>query len=310
MVLLPKRVIGPGTIGLISPSGHIVDPDRLEAAVAYFEARGWRVKRSPHVLGKWKYFSAPDAERLADLHAMAADPEVDVVMPARGGYGLSRLLDRLDYAALAASRKVFVGFSDFTVFNLALLARADFVTFSGPMARVDFGNASVDALTEQNFWPLIESAQHTTPALQCSHSYHAQTIEGVTWGTNLSVICHLVGTPFFSHFDGGILIVEDVGEEPYHIERCFLQLKLAGVLDRQRAIILGTFNGFDPESDIAKRHTMADVAETLREIAPCPVLTGFPFGHAPEKITIPVGGAARLEIREGEYRLTFSRYNK
>ncbi len=308
-MILPRRLAGPGTIGIVTPSGHLLDPERLDLAVANLEARGWRVKRGERLLEKWKYFTAPDAERAAQFHAMAADPEVDVVMPARGGYGISRLLDRLDYAALAASRKYFVGFSDFTAFNLAMLARQRCVTVSGPMARTDFGNDAVDPLMEANFWPLLTDAAHTGPPVAGPHPYPDQDIEGIAWGTNLSLVAHLVGTPWFPDVRGGILIVEDIGEEPYHVERCFLQLKYAGVLATQRAIVFATFNGFDPDGDVAARHTMADVLETVREIAPCPVLTGYPFGHAAQKISVPVGAQAKLAIRKGEFALTYSGYN-
>ena len=308
-MILPRRLAGPGTIGIVTPSGHLLDPERLELAIANLEARGWRVKRGDRLLEKWKYFNAPDADRAAQFHAIATDPEVDVVIPARGGYGISRLLDRMDWPALAATRKYFVGFSDFTAFSLALLAQQRGVTFAGPMARTDFGNDSVDPLMEENFWPLLTQASHAAPAIAWAHGYAPQEIEGMAWGTNLSLVAHLVGTPWFPDVRGGILFAEDIGEEPYHIERCFLQLKYAGVLATQRAIVLATFNGFDPDSDVARRHTLDDVIETLREIAPCPVLAGFPFGHAAPKISIPVGGHARLAIREGEYAVTFSGYN-
>jgi muramoyltetrapeptide carboxypeptidase len=306
---LPKRLSSPGTIGLVAPSGHIVDPEILDAAIARLNQRGWRIKEGANVRRKWKYFSAPDAERVTELHEMAFDPEVDVVMGVRGGYGLSRILGMIDYAALAASRKVFVGFSDFTALSLALMARMNYVSFSGPMARVDFGHDDVSALMEENFWPLLTQEAHDAPLIESKHGYDAQEIEGVVWGTNLSLMCHLVGTPYFPNVHNGILVAEDIGEEPYHIERCFMQLKHAGILDQQRAIILATFNGFDLNSDIAKRLTMEDVAETLRKIAPCPVLTGFPFGHAAEKISLPIGSQARVIITRTGYRLSFSGYN-
>jgi muramoyltetrapeptide carboxypeptidase len=307
---LPKRLSAPGTIGLVAPSGHIVDPEILDAAIARLNQRGWRIKEGANVRKKWKYFSATDAERATELQQMALDPEVDVIMGARGGYGLSRILGMLDYTALAASRKAFVGFSDFTALSLAMLTRAGYVTFSGPMARVDFGHEDVNPLMESNFWPLLSKASHETPLIESKHDYPEQEIDGIVWGTNLSLVAHLVGTPYFPNLHNGILVVEDIGEEPYHVERCFMQLKHAGVLEQQRAIILATFNGFDLESDIAKRLTMEDVAETLRKIAPCPVLTGFPFGHAAEKISLPIGAPARIEIQRKGYKLTFGSYNE
>jgi len=306
----PRRIAKPGTIGLIAPSGCISDIPVLDNGIARLEARGWRVKQGANIRQAWKYFSATDAERLAELHAMAADPEVDVVMAVRGGYGFSRLLDRIDYAALAASGKTFVGFSDFTALNLALLARANYQSISGPMARVDFGDGEVDALMEAHFWPLFSDPAHETPAIACEHPHSTQHINGIAWGTNLTLVANMAGTPYMPVFDNGILFLEEIGEEPYHIDRCLYQLKQAGVLDRQVAIILGTFNGYDKNNDAAKRFTIEDVTESLRELVKCPVLTNYPFGHAAEKICVPVGGRAKLRIAEGSYQLEFSEYNR
>ena len=305
----PRRIAAPGTIGLIAPSGCISDVPILDNGIARLEARGWRVKQGANIRKAWKYFSATDAERLAELHAMAADPEVDVVMAVRGGYGFSRLLDRIDYAALAASGKTFVGFSDFTALNLALLSRANYQSVSGPMARVDFGDGEVDALMEAHFWPLLYEPSHDTPEIACEQPHGNRRIEGIAWGTNLTLVANMAGTPYMPVFDQGILFLEEVGEEPYHVDRCLYQLKQAGVLDRQAAIILGTFNGYDKNNDAAKRFTMEDVTESLRELVSCPVLTNYPFGHAAEKICVPVGGSVALDISSAGYRLGFSRYN-
>lgn len=306
----PRRITAPGTIGLIAPSGCISDLPILDNGIARLESRGWRVKQGANIRKAWKYFSATDAERVAELHAMAADPEVDVVMAVRGGYGFSRILDRIDYAALAASGKVFVGFSDFTALNLALLARANYQSMSGPMARVDFGDGDVDTLMEAHFWPLLTDATHSTPAIACDHPHGTQVIQGTAWGTNLTLVANMAGTPYMPAFDNGILFLEEIGEEPYHVDRCLYQLKQAGVLDRQAAIILGTFNGYDKNDEAAKRFTMEDVTESLRELVSCPVLTGYPFGHAAEKISVPVGGRAVLRLSAVQYQLDFSDYNR
>ena len=308
--LAPRRINAPGTIGLVAPSGCISDPPILDNGIARLEARGWRVKQGANIRKAWKYFSATDSERVAELHAMAADPEVDVVMGVRGGYGFSRILDKLDYGALAASGKVFVGFSDFTGLNLALLAQANYQSISGPMARVDFGDGDVNALMEANFWPLLSAATHDTPEIACEHPHGVQKIEGIAWGTNLTLIANMAGTPYMPVFERGILFLEEIGEEPYHVDRCLYQLKQAGVLDRQAAIILGTFNGYDRNNDAAKRFTMEDVTDSLRELVSCPVLTNFPFGHAAEKICVPVGGVAQLSVSAQSYRLQFSQYNR
>ena len=120
------------------------------------------------------------------------------------------------------------------------------------------------------------------------------------------MVAHLIGTPYMPKIDDGILVLEDIGEEPYAIERMFWQLKHAGILDKQRAIILGDFADCEPDANLRYRYNMTEVIETLREIAPCPVLTGFPFGHIPAKVTVPVGVPASLSISGTRYAFSAS----
>ena len=133
-------------------------------------------------------------------------------------------------------------------------------------------------------------------------------MRGTLWGTNLAMITHLVGTPFMPQINDGILLLEDIGEAPYRVERMFWQLKHAGILDRQRAIILGAFTDCEPAASMRYPYSLAEAIETLREIAPCPVLTGFPFGHIPAKVTLPMGAAAEIAISGPQYTLSVRDY--
>ena len=303
---LPILPVWPGKVAIVSLSGA-VQPERLQAGVARLQALGCTVDAGEHVARQWRYFAGTDDERLAAFNEVLAG-DSDIVFFSRGGYGVSRLLHRIDWARVAASGKVFCGFSDITAFSLAALARAHYVTFAGPLAAAEF--AQTDDLvardfTESHFAGLLSDAKsgYQYPECVSDIAHNAGTINGTLWGTNLALIAHLIGTPYMPNIEDGILVLEDIGEEPYAVERMFWQLKHAGILDRQRAIILGAFTDCKPGANLRYAYNMPEAIETLREIAPCPVLSGFPFGHVPAKVTLPMGGAATLKIDGPRYSL-------
>jgi muramoyltetrapeptide carboxypeptidase len=305
---LPKRLAGPATIGIYAPSGAI-DPQAIARAVDYLTAKGHRVIVAPQTVSQWRYFAGVDHERLDAFHRMLADSSIDILMAARGGYGWSRLLQDVDFSVVTETDKVIVGFSDFTAFSLAAIAKSKLVTFAGPMAGVDFGNENVSAFMEGNFWPLLSAANHSIEISCSQQPYPAQTIEGTIWGGNLSLLTHLVGTPYFPRIDGGILFLEEIAEEPYAVERMIFQLYHAGILEMQKALVLADFDNCQPTQKSRYPYGMAEVIELLRSLLSIPVLTGLPFGHIREKITIPVGGWASLNVTEAGFQLTFSAYN-
>jgi muramoyltetrapeptide carboxypeptidase len=218
MPRLPRAVPEPATIGVCAPSGR-VDEATLAMGMAHMRDLGHRVVVPEGTLHTWRYFAGTDEERLGGLHALLDDPSVDLIIAARGGYGLTRLLPRIDWNRVAASGKAFVGFSDFTAFNMAAFACSNLVTFHGPLLCVDFGKAEPDTFTEQHFWMTLARDGHRIDDIESDHEYGARRIDGTLWGGNLSLLAHLVGTPYFPAIDGGILYVEEVGEEPYAVER-------------------------------------------------------------------------------------------
>jgi len=309
MPRLPHAIGEHITIGICAPSGR-VDEGALKRGVSYLEDLGHRVIVAPEVLHEWRYFAGPDDERVAGLHALVDDPEVKLVMVARGGYGLTRLLPHIDWARIAASGKAFVGFSDFTAFNMAAYACSNLVTFHGPMVAVDFSHDEHDSFTEQHFWMALSRASHRIEDIPCDHEHGSRRIDGTLWGGNLSLLAHLVGTPYFPAIDQGILYVEEIAEEPYAVERLFMQLYHSGSLARQRALVLGDFSDCVPKNPIRYPYSMDEVIETLRRLLPFPVLTGFPFGHVPRKATLPFGAPGTLSLRDGSYSLRFTGHNK
>jgi muramoyltetrapeptide carboxypeptidase len=308
---LPKSPSWPCKVAIVSLSGA-VPVDRLQAGVARLQALGCTVDAGEHVTRQWRYFAGTDGERLAAFHEVLAG-DADIVFFSRGGYGASRLLQRIDWSKVAASGKVFCGFSDITAFSLAALAQANYVTLAGPLAASEF--AQTDDLvardfTESHFSGVLLAAKdgYQYPECVSDAEHDTRTINGTLWGTNLALVAHLVGTPYMSKIEDGILVLEDIGEEPYAVERMFWQLKHAGILDKQRAIVLGAFTDCKPGANLRYPYNMTEVIDTLREIAPCPVLTGFPFGHIPAKVTLPVGALATLKLDGTRYTVSVQDY--
>jgi len=287
-------------LALVAPSGAL--PEGLaDRAAHFFAQRGWQVQAGESCFARDTRFAGPDELRLHDLQRFATDRRVDLVLSARGGYGLSRLLDRLDFAAIRRAERIIVGLSDFTAFNLAYLARAGGISFQGPSA-ADFARPQPDPFTVEQFFATLGSREHQV-------AYDGEgpdcEVKGILWGGNLALVTALIGTPFFPRVRGGILFIEDVNEPAYRIERMLYQLLHAGVLARLRAILLGEFspvpaqandNGFDLPGVVAQLRSRIDI----------PLLTGLPFGHVPRKLTLPVGARARVRARSGRIELTFS----
>ena len=304
-MIAPRRIPARATIGVCALSGR-VDPAALERGVAYLRSLGHEVAVPAQATATWRYFAGTDEERAAGFAELLADDRIDMIIANRGGYGLSRLMDRIDWKGVCASGKVFAGFSDFTAFNCAAYAAGGLVTFQAPMVASDFGSPDPSEFARENFWAAVTRDSHAIEGIACAHAYAPRKIEGPLWGGNLSMLAHLLGTPYLPSITGGILFVEEVAEDPYAIERDFLQLHHGGVLDRQRAVVLADFTDCKPNNPERYPYSMEEVIESLREWLPCPVLTGFPFGHIARKVTLPFGAPATLAIGTSGYDLGFS----
>ncbi|MEP6608130.1 MAG: LD-carboxypeptidase [Burkholderiaceae bacterium] len=291
------------TLGIIAPSGFLPDPLVIDRAAAFFAAQGWRVVAAESVFARDQRFAGNDSLRLQDLQSFATDAGLGVVLCARGGYGLSRLLGGIDFAAINARRPLMVGYSDFSAFNLAYLARGG-VSFAGPSAG-DFGAAEPNAFTAQHFFGVLAEKEY---AVEFNLQGPRADVSGRLWGGNLAMVVALLGTPYFPRVRGGVLFLEDVNEPAYKIERMFYQLAHAGVLQSQVAIVLGDFSPITPMPN-DNGFDLAAVIDRLRKLTEAPVFTGLPFGHCARKLTLPVGGWARLVVkRSGDAQLELSRY--
>jgi muramoyltetrapeptide carboxypeptidase len=294
-------------IGIFAPAGFAPDPAALDRAIVRLEAMGHRVVVDPTCRARWQRFAAPDAERLAAVVRMASDPRVELALTLRGGYGWTRLLPHLDFAALAGAGKRWLGYSDFTAFQLAALSQARMTTFAGPSATGDFGAELPSAFTLEHCFGLLDADRYE---VECALDGPATcTASGTLWGGNLALVAHLVGTRYFPRIDGGILFLEDVGEHPYRVERMLYQLHHAGVLARQRAILLGQFTDYELNGNDGG-YDFAGVVAQLRAMVEVPVFTGLPFGHVPDKLTLPTGGQCMLRAGDGRARLLLSDYGR
>ncbi len=299
---LPEQQMRRGLLRLVSPAGAVQDAARLELAKAHLETLGFRVQAAAQVLARVQRFAGTDAQRVRALHD-AARSKADVVMMTRGGYGLSRLLPVIDYALLAdaikARRQMWIGHSDFTALQLALLAKTGAVTFSGPMASYDFGEKTPDDITLDSFLDAVDGTLEAV-GFVCDDAPRGLDVKGILWGGNLALVASLVGTPYLPRV-GGVLFLEDVNEHPYSIERMFIQLLHAGVLQRQKAVLLGQFTAYKLSAHDAGYNLDAAVDWLRAQLKPhgVPVLTGLPFGHVRTKLTLPHGVRTQV-LRDGK----------
>ena len=292
-------------VTIVAPAGFATDPAAVARAEALLASLGHRVRVDPTARTRWQRFSARDDERLAAIERAAAD-DSDVVLMLRGGYGFTRLIDRIDFAPLARAGKRWMGHSDFTAFQLAALARADLVTYAGPHAAYDFGAEAPSPFTLAQCFGVLENERWEIECALEGPSLHAC---GTLWGGNLAMVAHLVGTPYLPSIDDGILFAEDVAEHPYRIERMLYQLHHAGVLERQRAVLLGAFTEYELNANDAGYGLDAAIAQ-LRSVTRVPIFTGLPFGHVRDKLTLPVGARCDLDVRDGHARIALFDYRR
>ncbi|MGB6242700.1 MAG: LD-carboxypeptidase [Castellaniella sp.] len=294
----------PSGIYLFSPSGAVADPAMLDLAMERLRAMGFRVAVDRTALAVHERFAGTDNQRLASIQR-ALKQKHPVVMATRGGYGLSRLLPYIDWQAVADSGKTFIGQSDFTAFSLALLARTGAVSLAGPTAIFDFGGKKVDDLTQALFQETLSGELE----ILSFESPDADPVDarGILWGGNLAMVASLIGTPYLPDIQGGILFLEDVGEHPYRIERMLTQLWHAGVLEKQRAIVLGQFTDYRlaPHD---QGYDMHSVVRWLRATVKVPVITGLPYGHVKVKATLPVGARVGIATEDGMAHLVLQEH--
>ncbi|EGN1953635.1 muramoyltetrapeptide carboxypeptidase [Salmonella enterica] len=292
---------------LIAPSGYCINQQAALRGVQRLTDAGHQVENDEVIRRRYQRFAGTDAERLADVNSLASLTSPDtIVMPVRGGYGASRLLDRIDWQSLASKQQrnplLICGHSDFTAIQAGLLAQANVITFSGPMLAANFGAETLNTFTEQHFWLALRKAQFTVEWQGDGPQCNAQ---GTLWGGNLAMLISLIGTPWMPTIDKGILVLEDVNEHPFRVERMLLQLEYAGILNRQSAIVLGSFSGAAP-NEYDAGYSLESVYAFLRSRLSVPLITGLDFGHEQRTVTLPIGANATLKNTRQGTQLTLS----
>jgi muramoyltetrapeptide carboxypeptidase len=310
-VVCPEHAVTPRSIHLLGLSGYPQDPAVVDLALERLASAGHRLDNVESTRRRYLRFAGTDSERLADLNRLADPgcPLPDIALAIRGGYGATRLLDQIDYAGLARRLReapvALVGHSDFTAIQMALYAKAGLKSFGGPMLNSDFGTPELNAFTISNFWRTLNQPV-TTLTIDAPQAQAFET-SGTLWGGNLTLLASLLGTPYMPAIEGGILYVEDVNEPLFRIERVLQQLTLAGVLPRQKALVVGQFSGVNPTA-YDNGYSLEAVFDYVRTRAGIPVVTGLPFGHVAEIATLPFGGQAQLAVRNDGFTLSLSDY--
>ncbi|GAA0468636.1 MULTISPECIES: muramoyltetrapeptide carboxypeptidase [Tatumella] len=298
------------TIRLIAPSGYCINQQAAERGLDYLLTAGYRLENTGVVTRRYQRFAGTDEQRLADLNHLADCENLpDIVLAVRGGYGASRLLSQIDYSALgkrlAGQPVAICGHSDFTAIQLALLSRCGLITFSAPMLAGNFGASPPSEFTLQHFRNILRQKSYTIH--WSGNKQKDFSVSGTLWGGNLAMISSLTGTPWMPQTDNGILVIEDVNEHPFRIERMLLQLWHAGILQRQQAVITGSFSGARP-SEYDQDFSLDSVWQYLQELSGVPFIDGLSFGHEQQTVTLPIGATAELTSRAGQNSLTLSGY--
>lgn len=278
-MLLPKD-----GIGIISPAGPIKEKE-LEKGIDILKEQGFFIKIGSNTFASHDYLAGSDRDRVSDLHSMFMDNEIKAIICSRGGYGSLRILNRIDYKIIEKNSKIFVGYSDITALLLAINKKTGLITFHGPVIR-DFSRISSADIE----WLInLLKGKVREVFVEESQIIISGKSKGILMGGNLSVICHLIGTPFMPSLRDAILFLEDKDEPYYRIDRMFTHLKLSGHLDQISALILGSFEGCG-RMDIINQI----VFDIVSDIG-FPVISGFPIGHGRRNAAIPIGIKVELE---------------
>ena len=318
-IVKPPRLKRGDLISIVSPASSPKDSDKVQAAVKYFESFGYRVTVSKNVFNVHGYLAGTDDERAEDLNQAFADKNVKAIVCSRGGYGTPRILDKIDYAMIRKNPKILVGYSDITALELAIFKKTKLVTFSGPMAAVEFGD-NIDPFTEEMFFEMVTN-RRKVGALKSHKSFKVsfrgtRGEQGRLLGGNLSLIMSILGTEYIPDFSESMLLIEEVSEEPYSIDRMLTQLRLAGILKKASAFAVGQFidcteeqvgrleeasrfavgqlTGRTPEEPDKRHMTVDEILDSDLFSYGKPSVSNIAYGHVPIKLTLPIGVLASI----------------
>ncbi len=306
----PGRLRPGDTVGLVNPAGALWEPVNADIAAESLAVLGFKTKRGQNLLARRGYFAGTDEQRAADLNAMFADPEVRAIHCVRGGWGCARVLPLLDWKAIERNPKILLGYSDITALLLALHARTGLVTFHGPVAASQWNPFNVgymkrvlqegEAVTFENLKEIDED--DLTVVENRVQTLHPGTARGRLLGGNLTVLTSLVGSGYLPDWDGCILFLEDVEEAPYRIDRMLTQLRLAGILQKARAVIWGHCTDCKPGEGFGSL-TVSEVLQDHIRPLKVPAWQGAMIGHIDRQFTLPIGAEVEVDATAGTLRM-------
>ena len=285
------------SLTLYTPAGVLPRAAPLRLAARRLRERGYAVTVDASALARHQRFGGSDDQRLEALHRVAREAP-SIAMATRGGYGISRLLDGIDWKLLARSVEQgtrWVGQSDLTALFLGLLAHTGAGSWAGPMAVDAYAGETLDEVTVDCFDEAMRGELEAV-GFKTGPGFDGLEARGPLWGGNLTMVCALTATPHWpKKMRRGVLFLEDVNEHPYRVERNLLHLQQAGVLDAQAAVVLGAFSGWRP-SPLDRGYTLKSAVDAVRARTKTPILTGLPFGHVPTHVSLPIGRRVTLVV--------------
>jgi muramoyltetrapeptide carboxypeptidase len=291
-IKLPRLEKG-DRIGIVAPAGPVLQ-EEIQPGLDFLESHGFEPVCSPHLYEQKGYLAGEDKARVKDLHAMFREKKIKAVLCARGGYGTHRILQELDYGLFSRNPKIFVGYSDITALLFALFKKSGLITLHGPVLRDLLKGEGRNAAL---LLKLMTSDELTTVNFPSGTAVKKGRAEGVVLGGNLSLICHLIGTPFLPSFKGKLLFIEEKGEPLYRVDRMLTHLLLSGGLEKCAGLMVGSFEECgDPASVI-------DLVRERCSRLNMPILTGLPAGHGEDNVPLLIGVRAVLDT--GKMSLEF-----
>ena len=308
MPIKPRRLKQGDILGVIAPASAPANPANIDLGLEALKRLGFQPKPATNLRKRWGFLAGTDRERADDILEMFNDPGVRGIICFRGGYGAARLLSLLDYDVIRKNPKVFIGYSDITSLHCAFLAKSDLISFHGPMLNSDLLKDNLPDFTRTSF---LRTVMGSSAPGNLADGYRKKTIKvlgagkasGPLVGGNISILCATLGTPYQPCFQGAILLLEDLNEEPYRFDRLLTQLLNAGVLQRVAGVAVGVNkNCRDPKAKKCAeyRQTLEDVFKERLLPLKIPVVTGLPFGHVRHNATLPIGVPALLDGDQGK----------
>ncbi|HOI29800.1 MAG TPA: LD-carboxypeptidase [Melioribacteraceae bacterium] len=301
-IIKPKKLKPGDVIGIISPASSPDDLSKVNRGVQYLEKLGYRVEVGKHVGIQEGYLAGTDQQRITDIHSMFANKLIKAIFSIRGGYGSGRLLDKLNYNQIRNNPKIFVGYSDICALQMALFVKCGLITFAGPMVAVDFHD-EVSKFTEEVFWRTITSDKKigklSNPRNEKFYVLNKGRSFGRIIGGNLSVLTSLMGTEYLPKLKDSILLLEDINEAPYRIDRMFNQLRLAKIFKQINGIVLGHFVNCVESDPEKKSFSLNEVVIEYFQKLDLPVIYNVKHGHIKENLTIPFGIRCVLNASRG-----------